>query len=211
MTGEAKQLGFAMYNIAFTGIIIVTILRVAHVDQVGKIILQAIGVLWGSLFSAFAFVLPRLIEVQRATLKKTTRTSVESFLQRTQDWESKLQQRVAAMRSGELQASDGFAKETSPPAQFYSNGKTESSTTENDAKEPSLKRFMTTESIPTRKPVIVSGHHRASTTSVPPPSTAAKVPALIPRADRRLRFSQERPASWTEQSKSKLLLPYDGD
>jgi hypothetical protein len=60
--GEAKQLGFAMYNIAFTGIIIVTILRVADMDQLGKVILQAIGALWGTLFSAFAFVLPRLLE-----------------------------------------------------------------------------------------------------------------------------------------------------
>ena len=61
--GEAKQLGFAMYNIAFTGTIIVTILQVVDMDQSGKLILQSIGILWGSLFSAFAFVLPRFIEV----------------------------------------------------------------------------------------------------------------------------------------------------
>ena len=47
--GEAKQLGFAMYNISFTGIIIVTILEIVDIDQSGKLILHAIGV---SFFSA---------------------------------------------------------------------------------------------------------------------------------------------------------------
>lgn len=71
--GEAKQLGFAVYNIAFTGIIIVVILQVVDMDQSGKLILQAIGVLWGSLFSAFAFVLPRLIEVVQSEKAKRRR------------------------------------------------------------------------------------------------------------------------------------------
>lgn len=61
--GEAKQLGFAMYNIAFTGIVIVALLLVIDMTQRGILMLQTIGVLWGTIVSSFAFVLPRVIEV----------------------------------------------------------------------------------------------------------------------------------------------------
>ena len=63
--GEAKQLGFAMYNIAFTGIIIITISGVVPMDQVNKKMLQTVGVLWGTLFCSSAFVVPRLFEVTK--------------------------------------------------------------------------------------------------------------------------------------------------
>lgn len=53
--GEAKQLGFAMYNIAFTGIIIIIISGVVHMDQVNKKMLQTVGVLWGTLFCSSGF------------------------------------------------------------------------------------------------------------------------------------------------------------
>lgn len=61
--GEAKQLVFSMYNVAFTGIVIILIFQLVDLDQVSKIIMQAIGVLWGSFFCSFAFVLPRVLEV----------------------------------------------------------------------------------------------------------------------------------------------------
>lgn len=76
--GEAKQLGFSMYNIAFTGIVIVLIFQLVGLDQVSKIILQAIGVVWASFFCSFAFVLPRLLEVQKET--RTTLRNTLTFL-----------------------------------------------------------------------------------------------------------------------------------
>ena len=54
-----------MYNIAFTGIIILAIISLVDLDQVSQFTLQAVGVLWGSFFCSFAFVLPRLLEVSR--------------------------------------------------------------------------------------------------------------------------------------------------
>ena len=54
-----------MYNIAFTGIIILGIVNLVELDEVSRITLQAVGVLWGSFFCSFAFVLPRLLEVGR--------------------------------------------------------------------------------------------------------------------------------------------------
>jgi hypothetical protein len=63
--GEAKQLMFAMYNIAFVGGIIVLVVNVADMDGNGQSILQAVGVWWGTVFSTAAFVLPRLVQVRQ--------------------------------------------------------------------------------------------------------------------------------------------------
>ena len=83
-----------MYNIAFTGIIIVTVLGVADIDRFGAVILQSIGVLWGTLFSALAFVFPRLLEVHRARKKssasKRVKEEIQKYLQRTSEWNSRL-------------------------------------------------------------------------------------------------------------------------
>lgn len=82
-----------MYNIAFTGIIIVVILGVADIDRIGAVILQAIGVLWGTLFSALAFVFPRLLEVRRARKKSSASNAVkediQKYLKKTEEWNSK--------------------------------------------------------------------------------------------------------------------------
>lgn len=93
--GEAKQLGFAMYNIAFTYIIIGTILHVTEIDQIGRVVLQAIGILWGTVFSALAFVLPRLIEVQSQKKRATheMKATIQGFLHQTSDWESRISTR----------------------------------------------------------------------------------------------------------------------
>jgi hypothetical protein len=56
---------FSMYNIAFTGIVIIMIINIMKLDQVTQIVLQSVGVLWGSFFCSFAFVLPRLLEVNK--------------------------------------------------------------------------------------------------------------------------------------------------
>jgi hypothetical protein len=63
--GEAKQLMFAMYNIAFVGGIIVLVVNVADMDGNGQSVLQAVGVWWGTVFSTAAFVLPRLVQVRQ--------------------------------------------------------------------------------------------------------------------------------------------------
>ena len=68
--GEAKQLGFTMYNIAFTGIIIITLLKLVDMDQESKIVIYSIGIIWGTVFSAFAFVLPRLLEAKEDKKRK---------------------------------------------------------------------------------------------------------------------------------------------
>jgi hypothetical protein len=62
--GEAKQLIFAMYNIALVGVIILLVASVADMDQNGRSVLQAVGVLWGTVFSSAAFVLPRMMQVR---------------------------------------------------------------------------------------------------------------------------------------------------
>jgi hypothetical protein len=63
--GEATQLMFAMYNIAFVGVIIVLVVNVADMDRNGRSVLQAVGVWWGTVFSTAAFVLPRLAQVRQ--------------------------------------------------------------------------------------------------------------------------------------------------
>jgi len=63
--GEAKQLAFAMYNIAFTGIVVLLITRLVEMDGTIKLLLQAFSVAWGTMFSSAAFVVPRLMDVQR--------------------------------------------------------------------------------------------------------------------------------------------------
>jgi hypothetical protein len=69
--GEAKQLMFAMYNIAFVGGIIVLVVNVADMDGNGQSVLHAVGVWWGTVFSTAAFVLPRLVQVRQE--KKSSR------------------------------------------------------------------------------------------------------------------------------------------
>lgn len=62
--GEAKQLMFSMYNIAFIGIITTVVVFTMDIDATGQIILKCIGVFWGTVFSSASFVLPRLMRVQ---------------------------------------------------------------------------------------------------------------------------------------------------
>ena len=68
--GEAKQLIFSMYNIAFIGVVFLIVDNVATITPAGKNVLQAVAVLWGTVFSSAAFVIPRLISVRRAKDKR---------------------------------------------------------------------------------------------------------------------------------------------
>jgi hypothetical protein len=54
-----------MYNVAFSGIVVVTVKSLVELDVVSQIILQVVGVLWGSFFCSLAFVLPRLLELNK--------------------------------------------------------------------------------------------------------------------------------------------------
>jgi hypothetical protein len=56
---------FAMYNIAFTGLITILIISLVELDQISRIVVQTVSVLWGSCFCSLAFVLPRLLQVQK--------------------------------------------------------------------------------------------------------------------------------------------------
>ena len=60
--GEAKQMILAMYNIAFIALVIMLVSTFVSVEEVGKYALQAMGVLWGTVFSSAAFVVPRLLQ-----------------------------------------------------------------------------------------------------------------------------------------------------
>ena len=62
--GEAKQMIFSMYNIAFVGIMVACIVQAAGLDGNGESIMQAVGVFWGTVFSTGAFVIPRLLQVR---------------------------------------------------------------------------------------------------------------------------------------------------
>ena len=62
--GEAKQLIIAMYNLAVVGSVVLIVVNVITTGQASKRILIAIGILWGSVFSSCAFVIPRLLQVR---------------------------------------------------------------------------------------------------------------------------------------------------
>jgi hypothetical protein len=68
-----------MYNVAFTGIVIMSIVNLVDLDQVSIIILQSVGVLWASFFCSFAFVLPRLLDVSREHRRRSGRFSNSNF------------------------------------------------------------------------------------------------------------------------------------
>ena len=68
---EAKLLMFSMYNIAFIGIITTVILYTMDIERTGQIVLMAIGVLWGTVFSSAAFVFPRMMRIKSEAEKSS--------------------------------------------------------------------------------------------------------------------------------------------
>lgn len=61
--GEAKPLAFCMYNITLTGTLIVLILNLVDMENESRIMLVAFGILWGTVLSSTAFVLPRYMKL----------------------------------------------------------------------------------------------------------------------------------------------------
>ena len=60
--GEPKQMIFSMYNIAFTGVILIALFSAVDVEEDGRRMLHAIGIFWGTIVSSAAFVVPRLMQ-----------------------------------------------------------------------------------------------------------------------------------------------------
>jgi len=63
--GDAKALFFAVYNIAFTTLMMALIIIFVDVSESGKFALQLIGVFWATVFSSAAFVVPRLMAAKQ--------------------------------------------------------------------------------------------------------------------------------------------------
>ena len=53
-----------MYNILLVGIIIILITKVMKINQATNYVVQAIGILWATIFCSCVFVLPRLLRVK---------------------------------------------------------------------------------------------------------------------------------------------------
>jgi len=68
--GESKQLIFSMYTWLLVSFVFYIIIMVADISPNGEALLQGIGVLWTSVFSSAAFVVPRLIQVRADSTSK---------------------------------------------------------------------------------------------------------------------------------------------
>lgn len=68
-----NNVAFAMYNIAFTGAILFSVMSFIDLDQVNKIIFQTIGVLYASSTCCLAFVMPRFLQLKKEDKKRKSR------------------------------------------------------------------------------------------------------------------------------------------
>mmetsp|Transcript_5070 Transcript_5070/g.12091 ORF Transcript_5070/g.12091 Transcript_5070/m.12091 type:complete len:1346 (+) Transcript_5070:226-4263(+) len=74
--GDAKALFFAVYNIAFTTLMLALIIVFVDITESGQVSLQFIGVFWATVFSSAAFVIPRLMAAKndrKQSRKRQTR------------------------------------------------------------------------------------------------------------------------------------------
>ena len=62
--GEAKQMFFAMYNIALVALIVMVSWYTLKSDNKSFYITMTLGICWGTVFSGAAFVLPRLLKIK---------------------------------------------------------------------------------------------------------------------------------------------------
>ena len=67
-----------MYNIAFTGVMLIVLFLAVDIEQDGKRMLQAIGVFWATVISSAAFVVPRLMQAN-STSHGETRSRVSGL------------------------------------------------------------------------------------------------------------------------------------
>lgn len=73
--GEAKQLLFAMYNIALVALIVLLLGAFLSIDQKSVYVIMTVGVFWATVFSSCAFVLPRLMQVQNDSRRRVSQGS----------------------------------------------------------------------------------------------------------------------------------------
>jgi len=67
--GEAKQLLFAMYNVALVSVIVLLMGSLLRIDQKSVYVIMTVGIFWATVFSSCAFVLPRILQVQRNAMR----------------------------------------------------------------------------------------------------------------------------------------------
>lgn len=70
--GEAKQLLFAMYNVGLVALIVLLMGSFLTVDQKSVYVIMTVGIFWSTVFSSCAFVLPRLLQIQRNGMRRRT-------------------------------------------------------------------------------------------------------------------------------------------
>lgn len=63
--GEAKQLLFAMYNVGLVGVIVLLMGWLLRGDHKSICVIITVGIFWSTVFSSCAFVLPRILQIQR--------------------------------------------------------------------------------------------------------------------------------------------------
>lgn len=68
--GEAKQLLFAMYNVGLVALIVLLMGSFLRIDQKSVYVIMTVGIFWSTVFSSCAFVLPRLLQIQRNTVRR---------------------------------------------------------------------------------------------------------------------------------------------
>lgn len=76
--GEAKQLIFAMYNVALCAVIVLLMGSTMGIDQKSVYVIMTVGVFWSTVFSSCAFVLPRIMQVQRNSIRRRSCQSATS-------------------------------------------------------------------------------------------------------------------------------------
>lgn len=79
--GEAKQLLFAMYNVGLVAAIVMLMGSFLDVDQKSVYVIEVVGIFWATVFSSCAFVLPRLLQVQKRASTRNSVRNVSSIYQ----------------------------------------------------------------------------------------------------------------------------------
>ena len=73
--GEAKQLLFGMYNIAFTGLCLLLLAAFVDASPTSIHMFQAVGSFWGTTLTCAVFVIPRLLPTEESDRKSSVHVS----------------------------------------------------------------------------------------------------------------------------------------
>ena len=82
---EAKQLLFAMYNIGLVALIVLLMSYFLRIDQKSVYVIKTVGIFWSTVFSSCAFVLPRLLQIKRNSVRRRPCSSVNGPSSHHQD------------------------------------------------------------------------------------------------------------------------------